>query len=105
MGEFIVDHWNEAEDGVLNRENMKKKLEKQGYSAYPYTFNAGMTFGTHTHDVDKKDVVVDGRLEFHMYGKSIILEPGDTLEVPKGVPHSAKVIGTKNLEFFDATKL
>uniref|UniRef100_A0A158QII8 Neur_chan_LBD domain-containing protein n=1 Tax=Rodentolepis nana TaxID=102285 RepID=A0A158QII8_RODNA len=105
MGEFVVDHWNEATDGILNRENMKKKLEKQGYSAYPYTFNAGMTFGTHTHDVDKKDVVVDGRLEFHMYGKSIILEPGDTLEVPKGVPHSAKVIGTKNLEFFDATKL
>lgn len=29
MGDFVVDHWNEAEDGILNRENMKKKLEKQ----------------------------------------------------------------------------
>lgn len=64
-----------------------------------------MVFGTHTHDVDKKDVVVDGELEFNMYGKSIILKAGDTLFVPKGQPHSAKVLGTKKLEWMDATKL
>lgn len=105
MGEFVVDHWDEAVDGVLSRETMKEKLRKQGYSAIPYTFSAGNVFGTHTHDVDKKDVVVDGELEFTMYGKSIVLKAGDTLVVPKGVPHSARVIGNKKLEFFDATKL
>ena len=40
-----------------------------------------------------------------MYGKTIILKAGDTLVVPKGEPHSAKVLGNKKLEFFDATKL
>ncbi len=64
-----------------------------------------MVFGEHTHDVDKKDVIVDGELEFCMYGKKINLKAGDTLVVPKGVPHSAKVLGNKKLEFFDATKL
>lgn len=29
MPEFIVDHWNETEDGVLSRETMKQKLKKQ----------------------------------------------------------------------------
>ncbi|VDM35924.1 unnamed protein product [Hydatigera taeniaeformis] len=69
------------------------------------SFSAGNVFGAHTHDVDKMDVVVDGELEFSMYGKSIILKAGDALEVPKDVPHSAKVRGNKALEFFDATKL
>ncbi|VDD77386.1 unnamed protein product [Mesocestoides corti] len=105
MTDFVVDHWDEGVDGVLSRETMLEKLKKQGYSATPYTFSAGSTFPTHTHDVDKKDVVVDGELEFTMYGKSIILKSGDTLVVPKGVPHSAKVIGNRKLEFFDATKL
>ncbi|VDM25204.1 unnamed protein product [Hydatigera taeniaeformis] len=105
MPEFVVHHWNEAEDGVLSRDTMKNKLNKMGYSATPYTFSAGNVFGAHTHDVDKMDVVVDGELEFSMYGKSIILKAGDALEVPKDVPHSAKVRGNKALEFFDATKL
>lgn len=64
-----------------------------------------MVFGEHSHGVDKKDVVVDGELEFCMYGKKIVLQAGDTLVVPKNEPHSAKVIGDKKLEFFDATKL
>ncbi|MTV29171.1 cupin domain-containing protein, partial [Nitriliruptoraceae bacterium ZYF776] len=105
MPEFVVHHWNEAEDGVLSRETMKAKLQKMGYSATPYTFSAGNVFGRHTHDADKMDVVVDGELEFSMYGKSIVLKSGDALEIPKGEPHSAKVLGSKKLEFFDATKL
>ncbi|KAL5963454.1 hypothetical protein TSMEX_008792 [Taenia solium] len=105
MPEFIVHHWDEAEDGVLSRATMKAKLQKMGYSATPYTFSAGNVFGTHTHDADKMDVVVGGELEFSMYGKSIVLKSGDALEVPKGEPHSAKVLGNKKLEFFDATKL
>ncbi|VDK40055.1 unnamed protein product [Taenia asiatica] len=105
MPEFVVHHWDEAEDGVLSRATMKAKLQKMGYSATPYTFGAGNVFGTHTHDADKMDVVVDGELEFSMYGKSIVLKSGDALEIPKGEPHSAKVLGNKKLEFFDATKL
>ena len=120
MPEFIVDHWDEAVDGVLSRDTMREKLRKQvscrfsikslfsdfqGYSVTPYTFSPGNSFPTHTHDVDKKDVVVDGELEFTMYDKTIILKSGDTLVVPKGVPHSAKVLGNKKLEFFDATKM
>ncbi len=128
MGEFIVEKWNEAQDGPLNHENMKKKLTAQvsdllcnhshfwilfwngcffqlkGYRCIPYTFSAGMHFGEHDHDVDKKDVVMSGQLQFNMYGKSVILNAGETLVVPKGVKHSATVLGNQPVEFFDASK-
>ncbi|BHF74536.1 hypothetical protein SprV_0501762200 [Sparganum proliferum] len=83
---------------------MEAKLQREGYSCVPYTFNPGMVFGEHTHDVDKKDVVVFGELEFTIFGKTVLLKDGDTIVVPKTVPHSAKVVGSRPLEFFDATK-
>ena len=39
-----------------------------------------------------------------MYGKTVILDPGDTIEVPKNTVHSAEVVGTENVTFFDSTK-
>nr|VZI34049.1 unnamed protein product [Spirometra erinaceieuropaei] len=105
MSKLIVGHWDQAVDGVLSRKTMEAKMQKEGYSCIPYTFNPGMVFGEHSHNVDKKDVVVSGELEFTMFGETVVLKDGDTLVVPKGVPHSARVVGSRPVEFFDATKM
>ena len=34
----------------------------------------------------------------------VVLEPGDMLEVPAGLHHFAKVVGSEPVEFFDASK-
>ena len=34
----------------------------------------------------------------------VVLEPGDMLEVPAGLQHFAKVVGSEPVEFFDASK-
>ena len=39
-----------------------------------------------------------------LQGQSIILEAGDCVEVPKGVKHSAEVIGTQAVISLDAVK-
>ncbi|CAH8459402.1 unnamed protein product [Schistosoma rodhaini] len=104
MYDFIVHHWNESVDGQLTLENMLKKLKSEGCSCIKYKFTPGTNFPEHTHDEDKLDCIVSGQLSFSMYGKEIILGPGDRLEVPRNIPHSARVVGKNPLVFVDATR-
>ncbi len=39
-----------------------------------------------------------------MYGKTEIMKPGDMVETPKDVVHSAEVLGEKSVFFFEAMK-
>uniref|UniRef100_A0A5K4EVX0 C2H2-type domain-containing protein n=1 Tax=Schistosoma mansoni TaxID=6183 RepID=A0A5K4EVX0_SCHMA len=77
---------------------------KIGCSCIKYKFTPGTNFPEHTHDEDKLDCIVSGQLSFSMYGKEIILGPGDRLEVPRNIPHSARVVGKNPLVFVDATR-
>ena len=52
----------------------------------------------------QRDLLVDSIIRFTMYGKTVILDPGDTIEVPKNIIHSAEVVGKENVVFFDSTK-
>lgn len=99
-----IEKWDERTDGDLTESNMKRKLEKQGYKYIMYTFSPGTDFPDHTHDVSKKDAILTGRFEFGMYGKTVVLEPGDMVLVPKNTVHNARVIGKEDVVFFDSTK-
>ncbi|XP_052799349.1 uncharacterized protein LOC128230963 [Mya arenaria] len=99
-----VEKWNEQEDGQLCVENMEKKLRKQGFSCTMYEFSPGTTFPDHTHEISKKDSIVTGQFQFSMYGKTIVMQPGEMIEVPKNTVHNAKVVGNQTVTFFDATK-
>ncbi len=41
---------------------------------------------------------------FTMHGTTVILQPGDTIVVPKNTVHSAEVVGKENVVFFDSTR-
>ena len=97
-----IEHWNAATDGVLNAANMMKKLKKQGYNCTQYTFTPGTYFPDHSHNVSKKDAIVAGVFQFTMLGKTVVLHPGDTVEVPKGTVHNAEVVGEQSVTFIDA---
>ena len=103
MSEPKIEHWDEAKEGVLNAENMMNKLQKEGYSCTQYTFTPGTTFPDHSHGVSKKDAIISGEFQFTIYGKTIVLHPGDTVEVPKGTVHSAEVVGKNSVVFIDAS--
>ncbi|CAH8478221.1 unnamed protein product [Heterobilharzia americana] len=103
MSEFRVYHWDESVDGPLSLQSMLKKLKAEGCSCTNYKFSPGTNFPVHTHQENKMDCIVSGQLSFTMFGKEIILGPGDRLEVPRNVPHSAHVVGNKPVVFVDAT--
>lgn len=98
-----VEHWNPAW-GPLTEANMRGRLQGEGYRVERYHYPPGTFFSEHTHDIDKKDAVLAGRLEIGTDQGTAILEAGDTIEIPAGVPHTAEVIGSETVISLDATR-
>ena len=99
-----VEHWESAW-GELNETNMRRRLEQEGYVVSRYYYPPGTFFSEHTHDVDKKDTVLRGRLKIGADDGEIILEPGDMIEIPAGMPHTAEVVGEETVVSLDATRI
>lgn len=96
--------WDEKADGKLNDTNMAKKLKNMGYHCIKYTFPPGTDFPDHTHNVTKMDAITCGQFFVSMHGESVVMKPGDIVEVPKQVVHNAHVVGSDSVTFFDSTK-
>jgi quercetin dioxygenase-like cupin family protein len=54
--------------------------------------------------VDKIDAVVSGRFRLTLEGESVVLEAGDSIEVPRGAVHSAEVVGDEPVVSLDAVR-
>ena len=98
-----IVHWD-AQWGPLGEETMRQRLEAEGYAVSEYHYTPGTYFPPHTHSVHKKDTVLRGRLKIGWDGGSVILEPGDMIEIPDGFSHSAEVVGSETVVSLDATK-
>jgi quercetin dioxygenase-like cupin family protein len=100
-----VEHWQQEQDGTLTESALRRKLEARGYVVTTYRYPAGTCFAEHSHTVDKIDAVLSGRFRLVMAGAAVILNAGDCVQVPKGVRHSAEVIGEETVVSLDAVKL
>ena len=101
----VVQHWNVSSDGELSEKALRRKLEAQGYSVSRYVYSPGTHFPEHTHGVDKIDAVLAGQFELILNGERAVLGPGDSIAVPRGVPHTATVIGDEPVVSLDAVKI
>jgi quercetin dioxygenase-like cupin family protein len=99
-----VHRWDPDTDGELSEKALRRKLEAQGYSATRYVYPPGTHFPEHTHGVDKIDAVFAGRFELIVAGTRNVLGPGDWIAVPRGVPHTAAVVGDAPVISLDAVK-
>lgn len=99
-----VEHWNPEADGPLTEAAMRRKLEARGYRVACYVYPPGTSFPDHTHEIDKIDGVLAGRFRMTMGGQSAVLVAGDYLSVPRGVVHSAEVVGDEQVVSLDATR-
>lgn len=100
-----VRHWNPATDGPLSEAAMRRKLEAAGYMVVRYSYPPGTTFPEHTHHVDKIDAVLSGRFRMVVAGHFTILGAGDWVEVPRGVHHTAAVVGDEPVVSLDAVRV
>lgn len=100
-----VRHWNAAVDGEFSEAALRKRLEALGYVVMRYVYAPGTSFPEHTHNVDKIDAVVSGRFKLVVAGHRVILGVGDWIAVPRGVRHTADVIGEEPVISLDAVKI
>lgn len=98
-----VEKWNPAW-GELSEAAMRRRLEEEGYAVSRYVYPAGAVFDDHTHAVDKKDTVLQGRLKIGAEGKEFLLTPGDIIVIPAGTLHNAAVVGSEPVVSLDATR-
>lgn len=97
-----IEHWNEARDGPVSEAAMRARLEAEGYRVSRYDYPPGTCFPPHSHGVDKIDGVLVGCLRITMEGREWVLGPGDRIRVPRGVRHSAEVVGDQVVVSLDA---
>ncbi len=84
---------------------MRERLAALGYTVTRYVYPPGTYFAEHTHGIDKIDGVVSGRFRLTIEGTVIVLEAGEYVAVPRGVVHSAEVVGEEAVVSLDAVRL
>jgi len=83
---------------------MTEKLRRRGYTVRRYEYTEGTVFPPHSHEVDKIDAVLAGRFRLEMEGEMVVLGPGDCIAIPKGLVHSAAVLGGETVISLDAIR-
>lgn len=101
----MVEHWDTKQDGTLSEQTLRAKLEARGYQVTRYVYPPGTVFPPHRHGVDKIDAVLSGRFKMRMQGKAVVLKAGDFLAVPRGISHSAEVVGDQPVVSLDAVRI
>jgi quercetin dioxygenase-like cupin family protein len=101
---MALHRWNPALDGEFSEAALKRKLQAQGYNVARYVYPPGTVFPDHKHDVDKIDAVIAGRFRMVIRGHVAMLGPGEWVDVPRGVTHSATVVGDEAVVSLDAVK-
>lgn len=99
-----LNRWDEAKDGELGLDTFTRKLERLGYKVTRYVYPPGTYFAPHRHPMDKMDAVFSGRFRVSMEGETAVLGPGEAVRIPKGVEHSAEVVGDEVVVSLDGVK-
>ena len=99
-----IHKWNETLDGPFSEAALRRMLERAGYLVSRYRYSAGTSFPEHRHDVDKIDAVVSGRFRLVVAGHLAVLGPGGWIEVPRGIRHTAAVLGDEPVVSLDAAR-
>lgn len=53
----------------------------------------------HTHPYEQMNMLLEGRLEFHVDGEWVELEPYDAITIPPEIPHTARPVAGEDATF------
>jgi len=99
--ELKVIPW--AAQTVPAEEELREELENEQLKVYNWSNDPDDVYAGHTHGYHKIIYVVSGSINFDFPTRhqSFTLRPGDRLEVPAGVRHSA-VVGPEGVTCLEA---
>jgi quercetin dioxygenase-like cupin family protein len=87
-----------------SREEIKKKMQEEGFSPLVITDKPGFIYKPHQHATTKYLVCIEGSMEVTVNGKTYDFGPGDKLIIEGNTKHSAQV-GKDGCVFFWSEKI
>ena len=100
-----IEHWVPEPGSERDEQQLRKQLAALGYQVSRYVYPPGSRFPQHRHVTAKIEVVLEGHFRMTMEGETILLQPGQAIQVPEGVVHSAEVVGNQPVVSLDAVKV
>jgi quercetin dioxygenase-like cupin family protein len=79
--------------GTSFDEEIERELRQKGMTPHRWSNTAHTVYPVHEHPYAKVLFVVDGEITFQFphQGRTVLLKPGDRLDIPAGTYHSAVV--------------
>ncbi len=74
-----------------SRDVITARLREEGLSPHTWGNGPGYVYDEHSHPYHKILYCLSGSITFHTPEGSVVLKPGDRLELAKGVSHGATV--------------
>jgi|SRR6185436_11924736 quercetin dioxygenase-like cupin family protein len=84
-----VERWNEETTPDVN--DLKGRLQSEGYSVFQWTDAAGTKYGPHAHAEDQSHWILSGVLDLRVGHETYSLKAGDRDFLPANTIHSASV--------------
>jgi quercetin dioxygenase-like cupin family protein len=100
-----IDRWDSEKDGLLDEAALRAKLEAMGFAVSRFVYSPGTYFPLHAHEEDKIHAVAYGHLRITIGNDEDLLGAGDRVLVPRGVEHSAEVVGDEAVVSLEAAQL
>jgi quercetin dioxygenase-like cupin family protein len=99
--ELKITPWNK--DETPTEEELRNQLVKQELKVYHWSSPPEGVFASHTHGYHKVLLILKGSIKFDLptRHKSFNLSPGDRLDLPAGIRHSA-VAGEQGVACLEA---
>jgi quercetin dioxygenase-like cupin family protein len=101
QGKIVVRPWSRA--GAPTEAEVRRILGAEGLQPYRWANAPGDVYSVHSHPYHKVIYAVSGSITFDLpeYSQQVTLRPGDRLELPPGVAHSA-VVGPQGVVCLEA---
>ena len=85
-----VTHWPQGQP-LPDERALRAALSSEGLAPYAWGNPPGDRYAAHSHPYVKVLYCLEGSIVFHLPGQDVELRPGDRLDLPAGLEHSATV--------------
>ena len=93
--------WDEMEKEVLSPTIGRKIISGEKAMVAQVFLAKGAVVPEHHHESEQITYILEGALEFHLEGKTVVVSAGQVLRIPSHVPHAAVALeDTLDLDIF-----
>ena len=93
--------WDEMEKEVLSATIARKIITGEKAMVAQVFLAKGAVVPEHHHESEQITYILEGALEFHLEGKTVVVSAGQVLRIPSQVPHRAVALeDTLDLDIF-----